>query len=291
MMKNLFTLFLLFFLVSCEDNTVDNKSPIQRNVIVLLDLSDRIIVNKNQPYLDKQTITSIVDVFLNSIKDTIIHYDKNFGLIKDKFRLRIADQKGMRFDKRPFEESLQFDFSNNNQENVKYILKEFRTILKEKLDTLYSLATISNNPKDYFGADIWKFFNEDLETMIIKNANTKNYLFIITDGYLYFESYNKQIKNTKRRTDMKFLSELRNKDWETTFDEKDMGLIPLNKDFSNLKIAVMEIAPKDFWNEFDLIKKVWKKWFKEMGVEEDKVMFSKSDNPTNIQNKIIDFLK
>lgn len=55
---------------------------------------------------------------------------------------------------------------------------------------------------------------------------------------------------------MKFLSNMRSSDWESKFDTQDLGLIPVEKDYSNLKVAVLEITPKVFWNEFDLIKKV-----------------------------------
>jgi len=288
--KNIiFSFCIIFLLLSCDGNKIEKKFPVQRNVIVLLDLSDRIILNKNQPSLDKETISAIIDIFISSIKDTIIHYDKNFNLIKDKFSIRIADQKSMDIDKEFFEKSLQFDFSDTKANNYKYILQDFQSTIKQQLDTLYKLAAKSSNPKDYNGADLWKFFNEDLETMI--NENAKNYLFIITNGYLYFENYNNKIPNNNRRTDMKFMSELRKQDWENTFDKNDMGLIPLEKNFSNLKIAVLEIAPKDFWNEYDLIKKVWGKWFNEMGVKDEMIMFSKSGNSIDTKNKIKEFLK
>jgi len=287
----LFLLIISILLISCEKNNKEERTPVQRNVIILLDLSDRIILNTKQPSSDKETISAIVDAYISSIKDTIVQYDKDFSLIKDKFAIRIADQKGTKIDKNNFEQELQFDFSNTKTDNVKYILKDFKSTLQKQLDKLYSLASQSNNPKDYHGADIWKFFNEDLENLLSKDPNSQNYLFIITDGYLYFENYNKQLQNTNRRTDMKFLSELRNKDWESKFDEQDMGLIPVDKNYSNLKVAVLGIAPKDFWNEFDLIKKVWGKWFKEMGLAEDKIIFFKSENTTIIENKVKEFIK
>ena len=126
--------------------------------------------------------------------------------------------------------------------------------------------------------------------MISDDDNSINYLFIITDGYLYFENYKENIKQTNRRPDMQFLSELRNKNWEEKFDKEDWGLIPLNKQFPNLKVCVLEIAPNDFWNEFDLLKKVWSKWLTEMGIDRNNIYFSKSENTevtTSLVKKVL----
>ena len=41
----------------------------------------------------------------------------------------------------------------------------------------------SKTPEDYHGADIWKYFYEDLKVDYSTDTLTENYLFIITDGY------------------------------------------------------------------------------------------------------------
>jgi len=73
-------------------------------------------------------------------------------------------------------------------------------------------------------------------------------------------------------------------------DKEDWGLIPLNKQFPNLKVCVLEIAPNDFWNEFDLLKKVWSKWLTEMGIDRNNIYFSKSENTevtTSLVKKVL----
>ena len=51
------------------------------------------------------------------------------------------------------------------------------------LDSLYNEAEYSKTPEDYHGADIWKYFYEDLKVDYSKDTLTQNYLFILTDGY------------------------------------------------------------------------------------------------------------
>ncbi|HOQ49933.1 MAG TPA: hypothetical protein PLV01_08915, partial [Candidatus Kapabacteria bacterium] len=233
-MKNVASLLLLLILISsCGNKSELEKKPVSRNVIILLDLSDRILL-ENQIARDKSTINAIFQTYLNSIKDTIVAYDKEFNRISDKFSVRIAYQKNIPYDKQHFENILQFDFARKDANNAKFILQDFPKQLSTELDNLYNAAKFSDNSKDYHGADIWKFFSEDLDNLISDDDNSINYLFIITDGYLYFENYKENIKQTNRRPDMQFLSELRNKNWEEKFDKEDWGLIPLNKQFPNL---------------------------------------------------------
>ncbi len=289
-MKNVASLLLLLILISsCGNKSELEKKPVSRNVIILLDLSDRILL-ENQIARDKSTINAIFQTYLNSIKDTIVAYDKEFNRISDKFSVRIAYQKNIPYDKQHFENILQFDFARKDANNAKFILQEFPKQISTELDNLYNAAKFSDNSKDYHGADIWKFFSEDLDNLISDDDNSINYLFIITDGYLYFENYKENIKQTNRRPDMQFLSELRNKNWEEKFDKEDWGLIPLNKQFPNLKVCVLEIAPNDFWNEFDLLKKVWSKWLTEMGIDRNNIYFSKSENTevtTSLVKKVL----
>lgn len=291
MLRITILLCIALLFISCGGNAPIDKEPIQRNVIVLLDLSDRIILNPNQINSDKQTILAILESYISSIKDTIIAFDKDFNLIKDKFTIRIADQKATNFNKTSYENDFQFDFGNNKSDNVKYILQDFQSNLSTKLDELYSVASKSKNPRDYQGADIWKFMNEDLEHLLTSTPNSKNYLFILTDGYLYFENYSGKVSNSNRRTDMKFMNDLRGNNWETKFDTEDYGLIPLNKKFRNLKVAVLEVNPKDYWNEYELLKRVWNKWLNEMDIQDNDILVLKSENLQVLKNKVGNFLK
>ena len=295
MNKFLTIITLLLITLSCGgdegDDPISKKEISPRNVIILLDLSDRLILNQNQIELDKQLIGSIAGIYLKTIKDTIVKYDKDFSLIKDKFSVRIADQKNSIINKDQYENNLQFDFKSNKKDNYKFILQEFVPLLNNEIDKLYTEASLSKIPEEYSGADIWKFFNDDLEPMLDNSPNAKNYLIILTDGYLYFEDYKGKVESSNRRTDMKFLNNLRDKNWEETFENQDLGLIKPNKSFPNLKVAVMEVQPKDFWNEYDLIKKVWGKWFQEMKIKPDSYLIQKSGNSNSSKQVINDFLK
>lgn len=277
----------LFFILSCSNNEI--PKPITRNLIILLDLSDRLIANSTQFQTDLQNINDIISIYLSSIKDTIIHYDKDFNLISDKFSIRIAHQKNIQYDPHYFENSLRFDLSNKKE--IPNILQNFQTQAKSLLDSLYKIASRSKNKSDYHGADIWKFFNEDIQNLLDTSSKSKNYLIILTDGYMYFENYQNQLKNSNRFTDMSFFANLRNKEWEKEFDKLDLGLIsPKIQLPNNLKVAVIGVDPKDFWNEFSLLKKVWFKWFNEMNIPDENLLFLKNDNTNLIKEKLKNFI-
>ena len=103
------------------------------------------------------------------------------------------------------------------------------------LDTLYQKARFSDDPKDYYGADIWQYFDEDLRYDYVTDTLTKNYLFIITDGYPIVG------KNPKK-------------------------LRPLKTRFPNLNIILVEAAPREKDEEWDHVMSMWKDWFQEIQV-------------------------
>ena len=111
---------------------------------------------------------------------------------------------------------------------------------------IYKKAVISNNSKDYPGADIWKYFNEDLAGDLEDDA--ANTLFIITDGYLDFEPT--ELRPLSRTTGLpvahKSLKQLREQpDWQIQFKQGDYGLMPVKQKFPNLKVVLLEVKPKD----------------------------------------------
>ena len=93
-------------------------------------------------------------------------------------------------------------------------------------------------------------------------------LFVISDGYFDFEEGNRFKKEGNRYTSSVFIKNLREKsDWKKEMEEKDYGLIPVNKYFNHLKVCVLEVNPKnDNLNETDILKYMWSKWLEEMKI-------------------------
>ena len=105
------------------------------------------------------------------------------------------------------------------------------------MDKLYDQAVFSSNPKKYYGADIWKYFYEDLKVDYVSDTLTQNFLFLFTDGYPIVG---------------KDLSKLQG----------------VNQAYPDLKIILIEAAPRDKDLEWDRVNDLWEGWFKSMKIED-----------------------
>jgi hypothetical protein len=126
-------------------------------------------------------------------------------------------------------------------ESIPLVLKnkqeEERTAsFKANLDSLYNEAEFSSVPSDYYGADIWKYFYEDMTVDYVSDTLTKNFLFILTDGY--------------------------------PIVGKDRAkLQPIVDNFPGLHIILVEAAPRDKDLEWDNVMNLWAEWFSEIGID------------------------
>ena len=203
----------------------------KHNYIVLLDLSDRLIVQQNQPQRDKQIIKSLYNVFESKVKKDL--YIKS----RDEFKVVIAPQLGANIPRDEFEDRLYVNMNNISNVYRKLNENDRRTAFEANLDTLYRNAVFSHLPEDYHGADIWKYFHEDLKVDYSRDTLTENFLIIITDGY-------------------PIVGHNRNK------------LLEVKNEFPNLKIALVEASPRERDLEWDRMMLTWQEWFDGMGVKE-----------------------
>jgi hypothetical protein len=224
----------LLFSTSCNLPRPDKKKTamrIKHNYIVLLDLSDRLIVQPNQPQRDKQIIKSLYNVFENKVKRDL--YIKS----RDEFKVVIAPQLGTGLRRDDFEDRLYVNMNNISNVYRKLNEEERRAAFEANLDTLYRNAVFSSDPEKYHGADIWKYFHEDLKVDYSRDTLTENYLVIVTDGY-------------------PIVGHNRNK------------LLEVKNEFPDLKIALVEAAPREQDLEWDHMMQTWQEWFDGMGVKE-----------------------
>jgi hypothetical protein len=225
---------LLGLLVSCNLPKPEKKTAklrVKHNYIVLLDLSDRLIVQPNQPQRDKQIIKNLYNVFETQVRKDL--YIKS----RDEFRVVIAPQLGTGLRRDDFEDRLYVNMNNISNVYRKLNEEERRTTFIANLDTLYRNAVFSSNPEKYHGADIWKYFHEDLKVDYSRDTLTENYLVIVTDGY-------------------PIVGHNRNK------------LLEIRNEYPDLKIALIEAAPREKDLEWDRMMVTWQEWFDGMGVKE-----------------------
>lgn len=220
-------------LTGCKIPAPEKKAEVPRvkhNYIVLLDLSDRLIVQDNQPARDKELITNLYQLFEEKVRKDL--YIKS----GDEIKVVIAPQRGAALRRDIFEDRLYVNMNSIQKVYRKTKEKERRTQFLANLDTLYHQAVFSKTREDYHGADIWKYFYEDLAMDYTDDAQTENYLFILTDGYpIVGHNQNK-------------LLEVKNK-------------------FPDLHIVLLEAAPRDKDMEWDHVMAIWQDWFDNMGVK------------------------
>ncbi len=170
---------VMLLLVSCMPPPEEKEisTPVKHNYIILLDLSDRLIVQDNQPERDKELIRHLYTLFEERVRKHL------YLRSRDEIKVVIAHQRGAGLKSEIYEDSLYIDI-----ENVPAVLRrkqeqERRSIFFDNLDRLYDQAVFSNNPKDFYGADIWRYFYEDLKVDYVNDTLTQNFLFLFTDGY------------------------------------------------------------------------------------------------------------
>lgn len=227
-----FTLVLLIAF-GCKLPAPEKKEVVARekhNYIILLDLSDRLVVQDNQAERDKELIKNLYELFEEKVRSDL--YIKS----GDQIKVVMAPQRGAGLRRDVFEDRLYVNMNSIKKVYRKLNEEERRMDFFANLDTLYNKAVFSKDRKDYYGADIWKYFYEDLPVDYTDEPNTKNYLFILTDGYpIVGHDQNK--------------------------------LLQIKSDFPDLHIVLLEAAPRDKDLEWDRVMSVWQDWFDEMGIK------------------------
>ena len=229
--------FLMLLLASCMPPQEEKAIPmaVKHNYIILLDLSDRLIVQDNQPERDKELIKQIYTLFEERVRKQL--YIRS----RDEIRVVIAPQRGADLRNEVYEDSLY-----TNIENIPTVLRrkteeERRSIFYNNLDKLYDQAVFSSNPKDFYGADIWKYFYEDLKVDFVRDTLTQNFLFLFTDGYPIVGKDLTKLQSVKEK-------------------------------YPDMKVVLMEAAPRDKDMEWDRVIELWEAWFDSMKITDYQFM-------------------
>lgn len=285
----------LFLLTGCnefqqavKDAKKDIPPPPKDNYIVLLDLSDRILYNNQQQVAkDIAVVQSIYGIYtarLDAKDPTRLYYT-----LHDKLKLLIAPQKTTPKSLYDMVGNLRVDLGAEQPEKKVSVVAQTQKTFDTLLPEIYKQAVIGNNSTAYSGADIWKYFNEDLADDLEKDA--QNTLFIITDGYMDLEPTEERTSQNNRFAACSQVINALKKypDWEAKFNSGDYGLLPVAKKFPGLKVVVLQVNPKEDWaNEYALLTKIWGKWFSEMGITNYR--FVKNDNINEVKESLEKFM-
>ena len=295
-MKNTFTLIAMSFLVistfSCkkesdkEETEIAVKNTVSEdyNISLLLDLSDRISLEKNpNPTMeyyqrDLGYIKSVSEAFTQHLKS------KRIRQINDKMQLF--------FNPEPLDpaintiaQNLRINIDKNNAS--KELLNSINSNYASQTSKIYESAIKDNK---YVGSDIWSFFDSKVTDQCIENKY-RNILIVLTDGYMFYEST--VMKEGNRTTyitpELIRKNGLNTKDWDKKFNDQDFGFIKTNDDLSNLEVLVLGINP-DKKNPYEekVIRAYWTKWFTEMKISHFEI--KNADLPSNMEKIIKDFI-
>ncbi len=289
-MKKIIYLFVLICLVSCckDGEPGGNKDSIavvipdlnNINISILIDLSDRIDPSTNpnptMPYFQRDTeyIKAIEKGFLNHIKSKkIITYDDQMQVF---FNPEPSDPKINNFTK---ELKVSFD-KNTSKEYFASVEKKYSEIPSY----IYQSAIKDGN---YVGSDIWEFFKNKVKDYCIKD-DKRNILFILTDGYMYYENTKFAEENKTSYLTGKLIksNNLNTSDFKNTIEKNKYGFVKANDNLSNLEVVVLGINPEK-GNPFEeaVIKEYWENWFKEMKIKSYQI--KSADLPSNLEPIIL----
>lgn len=279
---SLIALLTTIILLGCNDTNQTEKPATKHNFIILADLSDRIL-DENQVQNDKEIIKYIYKAF----KDTVRL--KFFIQSTDHIKFRIAGLNKSSYGA-DFEKQLSLNLEKMEINKKSVSVKNLDKSLDSILTVLYDRAVQSNREAKITESNIWKYFNDELESDLVNDSLTINYLFILTDGYFRALNADQAVQTNNRFSSIDFIALLRGNDWETKLTEYDYGIIPVRKDLGNTRVMLSELNPKDgFLYEYDLLRQIWIKWFSEMKISSVKV--SKRSSTDKTKDEISDFLQ
>jgi len=233
---------------SCGTSITEIADPIrkQKNITILLDLSDRIIDQKDR---DIQIIDSIYSGFLSFQKKCWDDNSYEVEGLNDRLQIKIAYQINNPSNLRnEYENKLIMNSLSANESRLKEYFNSDIPKFYSNVNQLYNKAYIGNIRQQYFGADIYKYFNEELNPKDL-DSNYEYYIVILTDGYMFVSG--KQGEDIPR-----------------------VDILPANKFASkNVHVCLVEVAPKEELDgEINRLSSGWADWFRKMGIEDTKLV-------------------
>lgn len=246
-----------------RSETLNRQKPrtTRYNICVLLDLSDRIspTLQPLQVERDKRAINGILDLFEEQTRK------KLYVNSVDSLRVAVAEQPtGYGATLLKITDDMTIDMSElkitKKREQFPVLKQQFTS----KVQELYQVASAN---AAFAGADIWRFFREDLDKYRIASTEqqpVRNVLLVLTDGYITFGDQRNRPREANRTSYMD-VARFRHNGWEQEFASSDQGLINGGR-HADWEVQVLEVNPHRT-EDMPIISKYWTKWFEEMGIQ------------------------
>ncbi|MBO6117887.1 MAG: hypothetical protein J6P44_05005 [Bacteroidales bacterium] len=268
--------FVLF--VSCGSKTPPPLKEKPINITIFLDLSDRIMPEKQSngmQQMEKDT------ALIGFVRDWFINRQvKNKLGVADKIQIVFHPEDGIpNIDS--LSKNLALDMTMTGKKSIalnKQKLISMPTVWNTSLNSIYSnILSTCKKLEDFPGSDIWGFFDTEIDEYIKKDY--RNVIIILTDGYIFYE-YDQRPETPS--TVIKEYNYMEAKNY--SYIEK---LTPCNQDLENLEVLMLEVNPKAN-KDFSKMKSILENWFKDMDCQ--RVIIKKVALPNKSKQVIDNFL-
>jgi hypothetical protein len=269
------------------------------NVIIIPDLSRRIIDSTNNPEQIQKDLYVLKEIWLSFKEITKLKRDS-----KDQLIIEVTDKEQALGKFSQIADDLQFDLSvHKGKTNRLFFVPKLDVQFDQAVQKMYQLA--SKNP---LGADYFMYFRRELAQRIKKPTlwdNYENKIIIITDGYLEAENkapYTKIKENWPVKFD--YLDALhKGVDLGNVLDVITLNGLNIkaikNLDLSNCELLICEVNERRFQTnnstipsvgkeyDFDILEAYWTDWFRRMGAKEDNIKFEPSRQANSDTKRLI----
>lgn len=245
----------------------ENEEVYPANIIVLLDLSDRVSVEKyeerakEQVGYDKDNCEMIIEVF-----DDIVRKE-SYSNSKSKLRFFIPDQQGFHIDSE-YKRGLRV-FGKRPIGSV----AKFDTLKSDVIKTINQLygEVLTAPQANFTGADIWSWFKYEAKRHL--DPEFRNYIICLSDGYLDF---NEEIQSSREKGTFVIIDdELRNSDnWKEKVQGEYKLKQPRGINFGSFEFPVNFVmyGTKDrtygrSLRDRDILEAYWEPWLESMGIK------------------------
>ena len=256
-----------------KTETAEPSKPKPLNISILIDLSDRIAnTTDNMPQYQKDI--ELIEHIVEQMKEKAV---RSRMLCDDRLRVLFFPTPDLE-DISGISKELQINMHCEKREEIatlKQKLLQIDSVFCTNLDLIYQKSLEKG---EFKGADIWGFFQNEVEDLCI-DADCRNILIILTDGYIYHQDH-KVVEDG--RCSWVLENMLR--------QNPDLRLLnPLSegKKISNLEVLMLEVDSGDPKLE-ESLKNLLVEWLKDMGIEKNKVLLTKL--PDRTTTKIDDFI-
>ncbi len=300
--KNFRLASALFVLLTIGCKLPEEEKPKfpPKNIVVILDTSNRISKKKNPGQLetDTQIVKYIVDIFADLVLSEI-RTDRRDTWLRHRFAIDVPPQPNTTQIPQSIIDELNIWPTPDMRKTASAAkFKKVRDELFENLDKLWQEIDKQNK---FTGADIWTWFAETCKLYL--KEDMANYIICLSDGYLDFDK-NIQERRHKHCNKTSYIPYKvikrfwNNPDWRPTFNAEGHGLLEFKepnfeevnfKDY-DVKFLMVEMKRRDERDNMQIIETYWKRWLVSMGIEHPEFLTVQSNRKV-VKEKILNFIK